>query len=218
MIKKMMIFAAAGMFLAACSSAPSETVETKDAKEVQEVAEAKEVPAMVDQSKVNWVGFNTYSDGRHNGTVSLKSGSFKLKGDEVVGGSFVIDMTSINNVDLEDEESNANLVNHLHSDDFFATESHPEARFEITNVQKATGDDAKGSHVVEGNLTMRGETKSITIPANIKVSNGQVSVSTPEFAIDRKKWNVMFRSSGIEGVAKDKLIDDNILLELQING
>lgn len=218
MIKKITLFAAAGMFLAACNDAPKETVETRDAQEVQEVVEATATDVNLEASTIKWVGFKTYSDGRHNGTINLKSGTFKLKGDEVVGGEFVIDMNTIQCLDLEDEEHNTKLVGHLMSDDFFDVENHQEASFVITNVTKASGEDAKGSHVVEGNLTMRGETKNITIPANIKARDGAVSVSTPEFAIDRKRWNVMFGSTGIEGLAKDKLIDDSILLEMEING
>lgn len=216
MIKKTSFLFGALALLAACSSAPDKTVDTKDAQDVQEVAEATAVEANVEASSINWVGFNTYSDGRHNGTIGLKSGSFKLLGDNLVGGAFVIDMNSVVCLDLENEEKNGTLVDHLKSDDFFAAADHPEGHFEITSVMANEGGDA--SHTVEGNLTLRGTSKSITIPANVTVNNGSVSVSTPEFAIDRKKWNVMFRSSGIEGVAKDKLIDDNILLELDIQG
>ncbi len=217
MIKNAFLIFGAAALLTACSSAPDKTVETKDAQEVNEVAEAVDVPAMVEASTVKWVGFKTYSDGRHNGTISIKSGAFKVQGEELVGGSFVIDMNSIQCLDLDDEEYNGKLVGHLMSDDFFAVEENPEARFEITSVTPAGGTEVGGSHVVEGNLTLRGITKSITIPADIKVSNGKVRVKTPEFAIDRKQWNVMFGSTGIEGLAKDKLIDDNILLELEIN-
>ncbi len=218
MIKKISLFAAAGLFLAACNDAPKETVETRDAQEVQEVVEAVAADVNVEASTIKWVGFNTYSDGRHNGQIAIKSGAFKLMGEELVGGEFVIDMNTIKCLDLDDEEYNAKLVGHLMSDDFFDVENHPEASFVITGVKKAEGEEAKASHIVEGNLTMRGESKNITIPANIKVSNGSVAVSTPEFAIDRKRWNVMFGSTGIEGLAKDKLIDDNILLEMEING
>lgn len=218
MIKKITLFAAAGLFLAACNDAPKETVETRDAQEVQEVVEAVATDVNAEASTIKWVGFKTIPPGRHNGQIGIKSGSFKLMGEEIVGGEFVIDMNTIKCIDLEDEEDNGKLVGHLKSDDFFDVENHPEASFVITKVTEATGEDAKGSHVVEGNLTMRGETKNITIPANIKVNDGAVTVSAPEFAIDRKRWNVMFGSTGIEGLAKDKLIDDNLLLEMEING
>lgn len=219
-MKKSLLFLSAAAFLAACgSSAPEETVETTEAQEVQEVVEAATVAAKPDASTINWVGFNTYADGRHNGTVALKGGEFQLKGEELVGGSFTIDMTSIVCADITDAEKNGNLIGHLMSDDFFAVETNPEGKFEIVSVKaNDSAQEAGASHTVVGNLTLRGITKSITIPANIEVSNGSVQVTTPEFAIDRKEWNVMFRASTIEGVAKDKLIDDNILLSLDIKG
>ena len=175
---------------------------------------------MATSSTINWVGFNTYADGRHNGTVAIKNGEFQIKGDELVGGSFTIDMNTIACADLTDGESNGKLVGHLKSDDFFGVETNPEAKFEIVSVTANDKADTTttASHTVTGNLTLRGVTKAITVPANIKVSNGHVQVTTPEFAIDRKQWNVMYGSTGIEGVAKDKLIDDNILLSLDING
>lgn len=220
-MKKSLLFLSAAAFLAACgSSAPEQTVETTDAQAVQEVAEAATVPAMAEASTINWVGFKTYDDGRHNGTVAIKNGEFQIKGEELVGGSFTIDMNSIACMDLTDAEYNGKLVGHLKSDDFFGVETNPEAKFEIVSV--AANDTADttttASHTVTGNLTLRGVTKAITVPANIKVSNGHVQVTTPEFAIDRKQWNVMYGSTGIEGLAKDKLIDDNILLSLDING
>lgn len=220
-MKKSLLFLSAAAFLAACGgSAPEETVETTDAQVVQEVVEAVTVPAMATSSTINWVGFNTYADGRHNGTVAIKNGEFQIKGDELVGGSFTIDMNTIACADLTDAEYNGKLVGHLKSDDFFGVETNPEAKFEIVSVTANDKADTTttASHTVTGNLTLRGVTKAITVPANIKVSNGHVQVTTPEFAIDRKQWNVMYGSTGIEGVAKDKLIDDNILLSLDING
>lgn len=220
-MKKIILFLGAAAFLVACgSSAPEQTVETTDAQDVQEVAEAATVPAMAASSTINWVGFNTYADGRHNGTIAIKNGEFQIKGEELVGGSFTIDMNTIACMDLTDADSNGKLIGHLKSDDFFAVETNPEAKFEIVSVTANDPNNTAttGSHTVTGNLTLRGETKAITVPANVKVSNGHVQVTTPEFAIDRKQWNVMFRSSGMEGVAKDKLIDDNILLSLNING
>ena len=218
-MKKSLLFLSAAAFLAACGGgAPEETVETTDAQAVQEVVEAATVPAMASSSTINWVGFNTYADGRHNGTVAIKNGEFQIKGDELVGGSFTIDMNTIACADLTDADSNGKLVGHLKSDDFFAVETNPEAKFEIVSITANDPAASPASHTVTGNLTLRGVTKAITVPANIKVSNGHVQVTTPEFAIDRKQWNVMYGSTGIEGVAKDKLIDDNILLSLDING
>jgi len=215
MFKKFLLFASAAAFLASCSSAPETVVEATPEEVVPEVV-AMSLPAKVDASTISWVGFNTYAKGRHNGTIAIKGGEFKIEGDQLVGGNFTIDMNTIACVDLTDAKSNGDLVGHLKSDDFFAVGTNPEARFEITSVAAST--DSISTHTVSGNLTMRGTTNNITIPANVIVSNGTVSVSVPEFGLDRKKWGVMYGSTGVTGVAKDKLIDDNILLSMEIKG
>jgi polyisoprenoid-binding protein YceI len=219
MIKKSFFALTTVAFLAACSSAPSETVETTDAVEEVDVLADAEFTANTTNSQIAWVGFKTYSDGKHNGTINLKDGTFKVENGNLAGGTFTIDMNSIICLDLaEDQESHDKLVGHLKSDDFFAVEEYPEARFTITGVEEAMNDEKGTTHIIRGNLSMRDQTKNITFPARVSVEESGVSLVAPEFAIDRKQWNVMFRASTIEGVAKDQLIDDNILLELNVNG
>lgn len=219
MIKKQLFALFAGVLIASCSSAPSETVETTEAADEKDVVAEQVILADAGASTVNWKGFNTYSKGDHIGTINIKSGEFKTEDDALVGGKFTIDMNSIHCVDLaDDEESYGKLVGHLKSDDFFAVEEHPEAHFVITNIEESANDEKGTTHIIKGNLSMRENTKNISFPARVNVENGNVSFEAPEFAIDRTEWNVMFRSSGLEGVAKDKLIDDKILLELNVRG
>ncbi|MCH8546392.1 MAG: YceI family protein [Cryomorphaceae bacterium] len=219
MLKKSILAVTAIAFFASCSSAPSESVETTEAAEEREVVAESSVMADVSSSAINWKGFKTYSKGDHVGTINIKEGEFKTEGDMLVGGSFIIDMNTIHCTDLaDDEESYGKLVGHLKSDDFFAVEEHPESRFVITDITEEANDEKNTTHIIKGNLTMRDITKNISFPAKVKVENGSVTIKSPEFAIDRTKWNVMFRSSGIEGVAKDNLIDDKILLELNVRG
>ena len=52
--------------------------------------------------------------------------------------TFIIDMSTITNTDLEDAEYNAKLVNHLKSDDFFGVEKFPTAKLEIKGSEKFT--------------------------------------------------------------------------------
>jgi polyisoprenoid-binding protein YceI len=217
MIKKHFFALATAAIFTACSSAPSESVETTDAVVEREIAAEATVTADVTRSVINWKGFKTYVDGSHIGTINLKDGEFKLEGNELVGGSFTIDMTSIHNLDLADhEEKYGKLVGHLKSDDFFAVDTYPQSKFVITEVVEQINEEKGSTHVIKGNLTMRDQTKNITFPAKVHVDNGKVTIKTPEFAIDRTNWNVMYGSTGIEGLAKDKLIDDKILLELEV--
>lgn len=74
--------------------------------------------------------------------------------------------------------------------------------------------------MLSGNLTMRGETKNITIPAMVKMDGNMIKMKTPEFVIDRSKWNVRFRSTSFAefaDIAKDKAIDNNIKLSVNLS-
>src|SRR5690554_1988223 len=118
------------LFAASCQDAPkADQAEVADAQDVQN-SEGVVVPVDLSSSKVQWVG--TKPVGSHTGSIQIKEGTVVLSGDAVTGGQFVLDATSIQPVD-QDEEGNTKLRNHLLSGDFFETETYPEFVFEITN-------------------------------------------------------------------------------------
>lgn len=205
-----------GIFAAACGS-NTEAVEATEAQEVPSFLSATQASVDLNSSIINWKGFKTFTNDSHLGTISIQEGEFQLENGKLVGGRFVIDMNSIVCTDLEDETYNAKLVNHLKSNDFFAVDSFPTATFEITNVVEEVNSEKGTSHLISGNLTIRGITKNITFPANVTVDENGVSLSAPEFGVNRTEFNVMFRSSGVAGVLKDQLIDDNMLLTINVN-
>ena len=104
------------------------------------------------ESKVVWVGKKV--TGQHTGTVAIKSGAFEVKGGELVGGEFVIDMTTLTSTDLEGEYL-GKLNGHLKSDDFFGVATFPEAKFKITKIS-AKG--TNGRYSVTGNMTIKSTT------------------------------------------------------------
>jgi len=58
----------------------------------------------IDQSVINWIGYKV--TGQHEGTITLREGVLEFKQDQLTGGSFVMDMTSINTTDLEGDYKN----------------------------------------------------------------------------------------------------------------
>ena len=149
--------------------------------------EKKKTAYQVDpvESKIKWHGKKV--TGEHFGDISLKSGSLELAGTEIVGGKFEVDMSSITNEDIKDKDSRNKLVGHLKSDDFFAVDQYPTALFEITDVSKKSG----SKYDIEGDLTIRGITNSISFPATVDLSNNKVKANA-EIVIDRSKYNVKF--------------------------
>jgi polyisoprenoid-binding protein YceI len=210
--------------LVACNNAPETAVDATDAQEVNaETAEAATYTVNTGSEEVVWEGYKTFALGdSHNGTIEVSEGSFMVKGDQLVGGSFIIDMTSINNLDLaESPEYKTKLEGHLKSGDFFAVDSFPTAKFEITAAEAvAAGDTSGATHNVSGNLTLRGITKNVTIPAMVEMTDAGINFATPEFVIDRSQWNVKFRSTSFSefaDIAKDNIIDNNIKLSVKLS-
>jgi polyisoprenoid-binding protein YceI len=88
----------------------------------------------------------------------------------VVGGSFVLDMTSINATDLSGEYQQK-LNGHLKNGDFFEVEKYPTATFKITGVKK--NNDKVYTSLVTGNLTVKGKTNAISFPAKLHTQTEQ---------------------------------------------
>lgn len=212
---KNVLFLALALFLVACGGAPEgEKVEAQEAVETAEATPtAASMQVNTEGSVINWVGAKFTGD-QHTGTIRIAKGELMAEGDQLVGGNFVIDMTSIQNTDLPKEQQ-AKLVGHLSSGDFFEADVYSTATFEIAEVTAVEGNPEQ-THTITGNLTMKDITKSITIPAMIKMQDGAVSAETPQFVIDRTQWNVVYGSTAA-GVLKDKAIKDEIALQISLS-
>lgn len=105
---------------------------------------------------------------------------------EATSLKITIDATSI---DTRIERRDA----HLKSNDFFATDSFPQITFVSTFVNNA----GEGNRLrITGDLTVRGRTKRITIPARLNFFDPQNNMGrvTGEFTIDRTEFGVSFQS------------------------
>ena len=162
-----------------------------------------------DESSVKWLGKKV--TGEHNGTIKLSDGSLKFNEDELVGGSFEIDMKSIANSDLENEEYNQKLVGHLKSDDFFGVEKYPSASLVITDVKKKT---ATKYHVT-GDITIKGTKKSIEFPVEVSLMDTK-AVASAAITIDRSEFDVRYGSGSFFDGLGDKMIYDDFQLDVTI--
>ena len=156
--------------------------------------EKKDVKA--DKSKVVWKGYKV--TGSHEGTIAIKSGSLTFNENKLVGGEFVIDMTSINTTDLQGE-SKGKLDGHLKSDDFFGVENYPTA----TLVFKKVTASGKNAYNVSGDLTIKGKTNPVNFIISIYGNKATASVK-----VDRTKYGVQYNSTSFFEGLKDKAIYD----------
>ena len=74
---------------------------------------------------------------------------------------------------------------------------------------------AVGKNSVYGKLKMKGVTKSVNFPVMVNTSEGTVNVKSSKFKTNRTDWGIKFMSSSFFDDLKDKFIDDDI--ELQLN-
>jgi polyisoprenoid-binding protein YceI len=94
-------------------------------------------------SKVTWTG--TKVIGYHQGIVKIKEGKVKVKDEKLIGGYFVIDMTTITCTDIPDTDPipKKKLESHLKDADFFDVAKYPTAKFEIIDVRNHPDDPTR---------------------------------------------------------------------------
>jgi polyisoprenoid-binding protein YceI len=162
-------------------------------------------------SQVEWLAKKV--TGQHNGSVALQEGSLEYTDGQLSGGKFVVDMTSIKVLDLQGNMA-GKLEGHLKSPDFFAIEEFPTATFEITKVVPR---GVAGEYKVEGDLTVKGISKEITVPI-VKMEESEEGVKTVEaisLTLDRTDFDVRYGSGTFFSNLGDKTIYDDF--ELTIN-
>ena len=98
------------------------------------------------------------------------------------------------------------LTRHLKDSDFFDVAKFPKATFTSTKIEPST---EEGTHMVTGDLEMRGVKKQISFPVTIK-KQGSTVLTTSEFTIKRFDWDVNYKG------AADDLIKDDVLIKLHI--
>jgi polyisoprenoid-binding protein YceI len=187
--------------ITACNNETKPTVAATDAEKV--VATIDSASAIVytldtTASIMQWEGYEGLSLGKseHNGTLKINAGNISIVNAIPVAGKFSISINSLKVDDIPASKSgNAKLTKHLLGADFFDAAKYPEAAFEITNAF-ANGTDSMN---ITGNLTLKGVSKSITIPAYVKMSENVFTATTPKFYISRKDWGMHYRSENSLG-------------------
>src|SRR5690606_6065449 len=168
-------------------------------------AEKQTKAVKASESQVTWKAYKVA--GSHVGTVTLKAGALEFEGEQLTGGSFVVDMTTINTTDLEGEYKDQ-LDGHLGSGDFFSIDQHPTAKLVFTKV-KANG---KNAYEVAGDLTIKGITKPVDFEVSVYGDK-----ATATLKVDRTQFDVKY-GTGIINTAKDQLIYDefDLVVDLQM--
>lgn len=216
-MKKFFLFTMAVALLAAsCNKPEGEKAEITDAQETAALVGGTYV-ADTTASIINWSGAKPTAT--HTGTIKLAEGTFAVADGNITGGSFLIDMNSIVDTDLEGDYK-AGLEAHLKGtatgkeDDFFNVAQYPTSKFEITSVTAIEGDSIN-THEISGNLTLKDVTKNVTFKANVTSNDGMFTATSEQFTIDRTQWGIKFLAT-VMGIPADKAVADEIGLQINL--
>jgi polyisoprenoid-binding protein YceI len=165
--------------------------------------QAQTKPIDLGKSSIQWVGKKMV--GQHVGTLQFSSGDMVFEKEKLVGGNFVVDMTTISATDLEGK-SKEGLDGHLKSDDFFGVEKFPTANL----VMKEIKDSGKGVYNVVADLTIKGITKEIQFPMHLHGNHAHVDLK-----VDRTEFGIQYASKNFFKNIGDKFIED--IFELTVH-
>lgn len=176
-----------------------------------EIAEDSKTMKIVNsESSVYWKAYKVSGD--HEGFVDIKNGHLEFNSEGMLtGGKFVIDMTSISCTDLTGD-TNARLVNHLKSDDFFDVENHSEAH---VNIKRVISRGAAGDYRIVADLTIKDITEEIRFNTMLE-EKGSMKVGHAEMKIDRSLYNVRFGSGTFFTNLGDRTIYDEFDIKVTL--
>ena len=142
--------------------------------------------------------------GSHEGKFNALSGEISYKDGDPLTANVAV------NIDMSSVKTDAEkLDEHLKSADFFDAAKFPEGKFVSHKV--TDGGEGDATHTVTGNLTLRGVTKQIAIPAKIDVTGNTVSM-VADVTINRQDYGIAFPGM------PDNLIKDEVKISLKIEG
>jgi len=158
-----------------------------------------------DESSVEWTGEKIVGNA-HMGSINFSEGSLEIEDGKLVGGSFVIDMTTI-----KESNDTKKLEGHLMSKDFFGVEDYPTAMLTIKSSKKG----ANGELTVVADLTIKEATEEVTFMTKLN-EGGSTITAAAELSFDRSKFDVRYGSNSFFDNLADKAISDFIKLSINI--
>tara|TARA_Y100001970_G_scaffold291339_1_gene428120 strand:- start:639 stop:1307 length:669 start_codon:yes stop_codon:yes gene_type:complete len=163
-----------------------------------------------ESSIVFWEG-GKLSGSTHDGDILLKSGDIIISESKNISGNFIVDMTTMNCLDIANENSKNRLLDHLKNDDFFDVENFQEASLSIDS-SKSLDDN---NFLFNGRLTIKGITNPVEMRGTIfNAESGYVA--DIKMNIDRSKYNIRYKSISFFDDLGDNYILDNIKLHAKI--
>lgn len=174
---------------------------------------SSQVQMDLSKSSIKWIG-KEITTKEHFGALKFSKAQLEFNGDVLTGGEFTVDMTTLDVQDLSGG-GKQRLEGHLRSDDFFSVDKHQTSYLKINEVlppELSRIEADNNSFEVSGELTIKGITQPIVF--TLKPVSDQSYVA--DLTFDRSDYNVRFRSGSFFENLGDKLILDDIKLEVTL--
>ncbi|WP_103071976.1 YceI family protein [Aquimarina sediminis] len=165
-------------------------------------AQKKKIKAS--ESTINWTGKKV--TGSHSGTLNLAEGFLVFDGDNITGGEFVVDMTTLAVTDLKSGQGKEKLEGHLNSDDFFGSSNYKSSKLVITKAKKTSS-----GYTVAGDLTIKGKTNPIKFILTVKGNTASTTLK-----VDRTAYDIKYGSGSFFDNLGDKTINDEFELAVDL--
>jgi polyisoprenoid-binding protein YceI/rhodanese-related sulfurtransferase len=164
------------------------------------------------KSLVTWIGRNL--GGRHSGSLALLEGEVTISGGELTGGRIVVDVRSLTNQDLQQQDYREMLINHLLSEDFLEASRYPTAEAVLRSWRPVPGAfPGQPNYQVEADLTIKGVTRPVQFAAAVAPQEECLKAQA-SLNLDRTQWNINYGSGRLFEKLGMHLVHDMITLEV----
>jgi len=153
-----------------------------------------------EQSQLEW-----FCD-KHTGIVLLKEGELQTENGKLSGGSFIIEMDSIYDIDIENNLMRGTLENILRSEDFFDVKKYPQSEFNITEINNEQGNIFH----IKGNLKIKSIEKPVAFKCIINISGDTLLAQTEKFIINRTDWGIIHMSKSHQKSENEFVFTDSL--------
>ena len=151
----------------------------------------------------------------HHLAESDFSGQVEITPDTITPASLhlVVKAASLHETGADFTEPQKQIINKELKDIVLLPDQYPDITFQSTNVTSKGLGGGRYEVKINGNLTLHGVTRPITIPATVTL-NGSTLRAVGEFSIDRDDYKVK-ATSAFHGMVR---VDDDIKFEFDILG
>lgn len=170
---------------------------------IKATAQNKRISA--EKSKISWAVEKVM--GKHEGTINIKGGVFTFKEGKLIGGEVIVDMNSVQVMDLKTDKDKKKVEEHLKAEDFFDTDKYPNSQIVFKSVKLKS----HGIYTVTGDFTIKRITKPVIFDMKI-IHN----TATTTFKVKRNQYDIIYGSKKFYGSIGNKAISDEFKLTMNL--